>query len=89
MYDNYGKENQQLISKVRLNEIDKLNIKDLEEGDMGPKVRASIAFIENGGEEAVIGNLKRLSESLHGTAGLILYHNDYCIAKWETVINRI
>ena len=69
VYDNYGKENQQLISKVRLNEIDKLNIKDLEEGDMGPKVRASIAFIENGGEEAVIGNLKRLSESLHGIAG--------------------
>lgn len=69
VYDNYGKENQQLISKVRLNEIDRLNIKDLEEGDMGPKVRASIAFIENGGEEAVIGNLKRLSESLHGTAG--------------------
>ncbi len=69
LYDNYGKSNQQLVSKIRLNEFNKLKIADLEEGDMGPKVRASIAFIENGGKEAVIGNLKRLSESLDGTAG--------------------
>ena len=55
-----------LISKIRLNEINKLKIADLAEGDMGPKVRASLTFIENGGKEAVIGNLKRLSESLDG-----------------------
>ena len=36
---------------------------------MGPKVRASIKFIENGGKEAIIGNLKRLSDSLNGTTG--------------------
>jgi len=69
LYDNYGKSNQQLVSKIRLNEINKLKIADLAEGDMGPKVRASLTFIENGGKEAVIGNLKRLSESLDGTAG--------------------
>jgi carbamate kinase len=69
LYDNYGKSNQQLVSKIRLNEINKAKIANLEEGDMGPKVRASIAFIENGGKEAIIGNLKRLSESLDGTAG--------------------
>jgi carbamate kinase len=69
LYENYGKSNQQLVSKIRLNEINRLNITDLEEGDMGPKVHASIAFIRNGGKEAVIGNLKRLSESLDGNAG--------------------
>jgi len=69
LYDNYGKSNQQLVSKIRLNEINKRKIADLAEGDMGPKVRASLTFIENGGKEAVIGNLKRLSESLDGTAG--------------------
>ena len=69
LYENYGKSNQQLVSKIRLNEINKLKIADLEEGDMGPKVHASIAFIRNGGKEAVIGNLKRLSESLDGNAG--------------------
>ncbi len=69
LYENYGKSSQQLVSKIRLNEISRLKISDLEEGDMGPKVRASIAFIRNGGREAVIGNLKRLSESLDGNAG--------------------
>jgi carbamate kinase len=69
LYENYGKSSQQLVSKIRLNEISGLKISDLEEGDMGPKVRASIAFIRNGGKEAVIGNLKRLSESLDGNAG--------------------
>lgn len=69
LYENYGKSSQQLVSNIRLNEISRLKISDLEEGDMGPKVRASIAFIRNGGKEAVIGNLKRLSESLDGNAG--------------------
>jgi carbamate kinase len=69
LYENYGKSNQQLVSRIRLNEINKLKIADLEEGDMGPKVHASMAFIRNGGKEAVIGNLKRLSESLDGNAG--------------------
>jgi carbamate kinase len=69
LYENYGKSNQQLVSKIRLNEIDRLKIAELEEGDMGPKVHASMAFIRNGGKEAVIGNLKRLSESLDGNAG--------------------
>ena len=69
LYENYGKSNQQLVSKIRLNEINRPKIADLEAGDMGPKVRASIAFIQNGGKEAVIGNLKRLSESLDGNAG--------------------
>src|ERR671913_264989 len=69
LYENYGKSNQQLVSKIRLNEINRLNITDLEEGDMGPKVHASIAFIRNGGKEAINGNLKRLSESLDGNAG--------------------
>ena len=69
LYDNYGKSNQQLVSKIRLNEINKRKIADLAEGDMGPKVRASLTFVENGGKEAVIGNLKRLSESLDGNAG--------------------
>ena len=69
LYENYGKRNQQLVSKIRLNEINRVNIADLEEGDMGAKVHASIAFIRNGGKEAIIGNLKRLSESLEGNAG--------------------
>ena len=69
LYENYGKSNQQLVSKIRLNEINRLKIADLEEGDMGPKVRASIAFIRNGGKEAIIGNLKRISDSLDGNAG--------------------
>jgi carbamate kinase len=69
LYENYGKSNQQLVSKIRLNEIARLKIAELEEGDMGPKVHASMAFIRNGGKEAVIGNLKRLSESLDGNAG--------------------
>jgi carbamate kinase len=69
LYVNYGKSNQQLVSMIRLNESNKLKMADLAEGDMGPKVRASLAFVENGGKEAVIGNLKKLSESLDGTAG--------------------
>jgi len=35
-------------------------------GSMGPKILASIRFIENGGKVAIIGHLKKAYEALKG-----------------------
>jgi carbamate kinase len=38
-------------------------------GSMGPKVQAALAFVEGGGERAVITSLDRLREGVEGAAG--------------------
>ncbi len=39
------------------------------EGSMGPKVEASIRFVENGGERAIIAALESLIEALENEYG--------------------
>jgi carbamate kinase len=38
-------------------------------GSMGPKIRAAISFIENGGKEVIIGSIGKEFESIKGQAG--------------------
>jgi len=38
-------------------------------GSMGPKVQAALAFVEGGGDRAVIASLDRLREAVEGAAG--------------------
>jgi carbamate kinase len=38
-------------------------------GSMGPKIRAAIDFLENGGEEVIITNPESIGRALDGTAG--------------------
>lgn len=69
VYEDYGTEKQNLIPIIK---VDKLNISDLREfgeGSMAPKLQASLDFIKNGGKEAIIGHLNRLSDSVAGLSG--------------------
>jgi len=38
-------------------------------GSMGPKVEATVEFIQNSGERAVITSIEAIEEAVHGTAG--------------------
>jgi carbamate kinase len=71
VYRNYGKKNQELISTVSIGTKfeEKLSLHDLESGSIGPKVQASISFIRNGGNEAIVCSLQQLSDALAGISG--------------------
>ncbi len=62
---NFGKPNQEYIDTIRLNDLKAL----LDEGhfppgNMGPKIRAAINFIENGGTSVTITSLESVQKSL-------------------------
>jgi carbamate kinase len=71
IYRNYGKKDQEFIStfSIGTNFEQKLGSQDLESGSIGPKVQASIAFIRNGGKEAIVCSLQHLSDALAGISG--------------------
>ena len=71
IYRNYGKENQEFINTVSIesNFEQKIGLRDLESGSIGPKVQASISFIRNGGNEAIVCSLQHLSDALAGITG--------------------
>lgn len=71
IYWNYGKKNQELVSTVQIgtNHEEKIGLKELESGSIGPKVEAAISFIRNGGKEAIVCSLQHLSDALAGTSG--------------------
>ena len=71
---NYGKENEEPISRMTVTEAEKF----IEEGhfefaSMLPKVQASIDFIRAGkGRSAVITSLEKAKDSLAGKAGTVI-----------------
>jgi carbamate kinase len=50
-----------------------VNISQLEEGSMGPKVRACLEFVRNGGKEAIIASLDKVLEAVKCNAGTHFY----------------
>ncbi|RLG81563.1 MAG: carbamate kinase [Thermoprotei archaeon] len=70
VYLNYGKPNQKPIDTMTVSEAKKyLEEGHFKPGSMGPKILASIRFIENGGRIAIIGHLKKAYEALKGESG--------------------
>lgn len=70
VYLNYGKKDSKALSEVRVSEIESyMNLGQFALGSMGPKVKAAIRFIRNGGEEAIIANLNMLEKSIVGKSG--------------------
>jgi carbamate kinase len=71
IYRNYEKKNQEFIHTVNvdMNFEQKLGLRDLESGSIGPKVQAAISFIRNGGKEAIVCSLQHLSDALAGLSG--------------------
>jgi carbamate kinase len=67
---NYGKPNQVWLDKMTLAEATKyLAEGHFAKGSMGPKVQASIWFLERGGKEALITNPENIERALLGKTG--------------------
>ncbi len=61
---------QQFLDRVTLSEIRAhLAAGEFPEGSMGPKIRAAIQFLEQGGEEVIITSLAALEAAVAGQAG--------------------
>lgn len=70
VYLNFGKPDQKPIDVMTVSEAKKYYEEGhFKPGSMGPKVLASIRFIENGGEKAIIAHLNQAYEALKGKAG--------------------
>ena len=70
VYLNYGKDDQMGIDRMTLEEAKKyLREGQFPEGSMGPKIEASINFLESGGEKAIIAHINDLLKALDGKAG--------------------
>jgi carbamate kinase len=67
---NFGKENQQEIIEMTLNEAKKYcDEGHFQKGSMLPKIEASITFLENGGKEVIITTPELLADAVFGNAG--------------------
>lgn len=65
---NFGTDSEKLIGKLSLEEA-RAMLDELDAGSMGPKVRGAVAFLESGGERAVIASLEDAAEAIEGRAG--------------------
>lgn len=67
---NFHKPNQKLIDKMTVSEAKKyLAEGQFPDGSMGPKIKAAIQFIENGGKLVTISDVKDAQMAIKGTAG--------------------
>ncbi|HEC87755.1 MAG TPA: carbamate kinase [Thermoplasmata archaeon] len=70
VYLNYGKENEQLINDIGIDELEEYyEERHFPPGSMGPKIEASINFIKNGGKEAIITSIEKAWDALEGRTG--------------------
>ncbi|MCS7126004.1 MAG: carbamate kinase [Aigarchaeota archaeon] len=70
IYVDYDKSTRRKIDVIRVEELKKLYDEGhFPPGSMGPKVKAAIRFIESGGDEAIIADLKDLMNAIRGKAG--------------------
>jgi carbamate kinase len=66
----YNKRNQKNLGKVRLKEIKRYYDKGhFPSGSMGPKIKAAMDFIEEGGKEVIITSSRELLKALRGQSG--------------------
>jgi basic membrane protein A len=74
LYIDYKKPTQRLVSELFAHKDENsTNILQLEEGSMGPKVRACLQFVKNGGKEAIIANLDNVVDAISGKTGTHFY----------------
>jgi carbamate kinase len=70
VFINYGKENEKPVRQMTTEEAKQyLADGQFPEGSMAPKVRACIAFVENGGERAIITSINNVLSALNGESG--------------------
>ncbi len=74
VYLDYGKPQEKPIEQ-----IDAASLKEMVDrkmfpgGSIGPKVKAAIRFIENGGEEAIIAHINQAEDALKGKCGTRIF----------------
>jgi carbamate kinase len=69
VYLGWGTPEQERLDRATPDELDRLG---LEEGSMGPKVRAAARFVRQSGKRAVIGSLDELASLVGGSSGTIV-----------------
>jgi len=73
VYVNYGKEKQQVIKKMDVNEARKyLLAGEFLAGTMKPKIEAAISFLKSGGEEVIIGSLHNAKSAVDKLSGTVI-----------------
>jgi carbamate kinase len=72
---NFGKENEQLLANLTLVEA-KQYLADghFPPGNMGPKIEASINFLEGGGKQVIITSIEGIQKDSSGLNGTIITH---------------
>ena len=66
----FGKKTQKNLTRVRLKEIKRYYDKGhFPSGSMGPKIKAAVDFIENGGKEVIVTSAKELIRAIKGQTG--------------------
>ena len=69
-YLNYGTPKQSLIREATLQQLEQyMKEGHFKEGSMSPKISAAMRFVENGGKEAIIAELSKLTEAMQGKSG--------------------
>ena len=70
VYADWGKESQRALSNLSVEDAEKLDREGaLGEGSMAPKVRAAVDYVVRTGGRAVITELSRGLDAVHGRAG--------------------
>ena len=70
---NYGKPNEKALGRITFQEAQKyFDEGHFLAGSMGPKVKACLRFLENGGQKAIITSLDKAMEAFKGESGTII-----------------
>ena len=70
VYADWGKESERALSSISASEAKALDdAGELGEGSMAPKVRAAVRYVESTGGRAIITELSRGLDAVHGRAG--------------------
>ena len=70
---NYGKANEKSLGKITFKEAKQyFDEGHFLAGSMGPKVKACLRFLENGGQKAIITSLDKALEAFKGQSGTII-----------------
>lgn len=69
-YLNYGTPKQTLIKQATAQQLEQyMKEGHFKEGSMSPKITAAIRFVQSGGSRAIIAELSKLTEAMHGKSG--------------------
>jgi len=70
---NFGKSNEKSLTRITFKEAQQYyNEGHFLDGSMGPKVKACLRFLSNGGKKAIIASLDKLTKAIKEESGTII-----------------